>query len=252
MDKVYSAHELAYQKLKKKGAKSWHEMYATEEGKEVDHIGTDRKRFIESILEKEWSPKTGNALEIGCGTGHLIRWINSKGFNSTGVDISSTAIEMAKEQSIGLDLNFFKDDFCYSDSLKEKKFDLIIDGSCFHCIVEDKDRKLFIEKAHNLLRKDGVFILCTNCSPINQKAFSEKYKTQKYQNNIFYVPYESQLEGSKIFNGKMYMAQRKIEHWQSILKLLKNANFEIKLFQYEKDKVFSKIYIAAIAIKIEE
>lgn len=72
MEKVYKSHEVAYQNLKKKGAKSWNEMYSTEKGKEPDHEGIERKRFIEGLLEKEWFPKTGKALEIGCGTGPLI------------------------------------------------------------------------------------------------------------------------------------------------------------------------------------
>lgn len=245
MEKVYKSHEVAYQNLKKKGAKSWNEMYSTEKGKEADHVGIERKRFIEGLLEKEWFPKTGKALEIGCGTGPLIRWISSKGFKGTGVDISETAIELAKSQSDGLDIDFFNDDFCYSNKLKDESFDFIIDGHCFHCIVEDKDRLLFLEKAYKLLKKNGAFILGTMCSPVNKKEFSVSYKNQKYKDNIFYVPYETELEGSKIFDGKMYMAQRKIEHWKKVLKLVKNAGFEIETFNYDKEKIFGQIYIAA-------
>ncbi|MFN8579162.1 MAG: class I SAM-dependent methyltransferase, partial [Candidatus Sericytochromatia bacterium] len=134
MDKVYTLHEIAYQNLKNKGAKSWHEMYANPEGKEVDHIGFSRKIFIEDALEKDYCPKSGNALEIGTGTGHLINFIKEKGYIPHGIEISSTALELARKQH--KDIDFKQGDYCYDDIYQENFFDLIIDGSCFHCIVD--------------------------------------------------------------------------------------------------------------------
>jgi len=245
MEKVYAAHEKAYQNLKKKGASSWNEMYSTPKDKEVDHVGIERQRFIDNILEKDWAPKSGKALEIGCGTGPLIRWITEKGFSGTGIDISETAIELAKQQSEGLEIDLFKDDYCYSRRLKDNSFDIIADGHCFHCIVEDNDRKMFLEKSRDLLKKDGVFILLTMCSPINRKQFSIDHKTAKFINKRFYSPYDSELEGSRIINGKMYMSQRRIEHWKDILKSVKAAGFNVRLFNYEQNGTFSRIYLAA-------
>ena len=241
MKKVYESHEIAYQNLEKKGATSWNEMYSTEAGKEPDHVGIERQRVIEELLEKNWFPKSGKALEIGCGTGPLIRWINSKGFSScSAIDISETAIKLAKAQSKGLDISYFKNDFCYSDIFEPESFDFIVDGHCFHCIVEDKDRKIFLEKAYKLLKKEGVFLLGTMCAPFNKKQLSEK---QKFKNNILYVESKLELEGSKVFDGKMYMSQRKIEHWKTILSSLKKVGFEVKLFKYEQSTVFSSIYV---------
>lgn len=245
MEKVYKAHEIAYQKIKKKGAESWREMYANEEIGKVDHIGINRKNFIDELRNQDWFPKNGSTLEIGCGTGHLIRYITSFGFSGTGIDVSKTAIELAKSQTKSNNINFFHDDYCYTNILDNEKFDLIIDGSCFHCIVEDKDREIFIQKSKSLLKENGVFILFTMCSPIDKKGFYENFKTQKLYKNIFYVPHNIELEGSKIFNNKLYMAQRKIVHWKSILQMLNKNGFKINLFRYEQEKVFSNIYIAS-------
>jgi SAM-dependent methyltransferase len=246
MEKVYKAHEMAYQNLKKRGAKSWNEMYSTEEGKLPDHIGVDRQRIIELALDKDWFPKSGKALEIGCGTGHLINWITSKGFSGVGIDISETAISLAKAQFKDSNIEFMNDDFCYSKKLEDESFDFVIDGHCFHCVVEDYDRKIFLERANKLLKKDGVFILGTMCTPINKKSFSKEYKKAKIKDNIFYVPYNVELEGSKVFDGKLYMAQRKIEHWKDVLKQVKSFGFEIKMFNVEHSKIFSTIYIIGV------
>lgn len=242
MDKVYTAHEFAYQKLKNKGAKSWHEMYATPEGKNVDHVGFSRRLFIEDILEKDWCPKSGNALEIGCGTGHLINFIKEKGFNSFGVEISKTATELAKEQH--KNIAFTNGDYCYDQIYENDFFDLIIDGSCFHCIVEDKDREKFIAQTKKLLKKDGVFIMMTMSSPINKINFKKQFKTQKLKNEIFYVKYDKELEGSKVFDNELYMSQRRIPHWKSVLKMLKDNGFNDQIFKYEQGEVFSSLYIS--------
>lgn len=242
MEKVYSSHEFAYQNLKKKGAKSWHEMYATPQGKEIDHIGFSRKIFIEDTLDKDYCPRNGNALEIGSGTGHLINFIKEKGYKPYGIEISETAIQLAQEQHKGIE--FKKADYCYDDVYEEKSFDLIIDGSCFHCIVEDKDRENFIKKTKKLLKKDGIFILMTMCTPIDKINFKKEFQTQKFKDEIFYVKYNKELQGSKMFNNELYMAQRRIPHWKKILKMLKDYDFDIKLFRYEQDEVFSSLSVA--------
>src|SRR5690606_11809557 len=103
--------------------------------------------------------------------------------------------------------------------------------------------------SYELLNKNGVFVLFSSCAPINKKSFAEKYTSEIFEKGIFYVPYNVELEGSKNFNGKLYMAQRNFEHWKNILKLVKETGFEIKMFKYEMDTIFSKIYIAAIKNK---
>jgi ubiquinone/menaquinone biosynthesis C-methylase UbiE len=41
-------------------------------------------------------PKTGKCLELGCGTGDILICLNQKGYDCTGIDISSTALESAR------------------------------------------------------------------------------------------------------------------------------------------------------------
>jgi len=224
MGKSYETHEIAYKRLKHKRAKSWHEMYSTTVGQEPDHPGKARPRFPEDIFEKITFSVKAPVLEIGCGTGPLIRWITSEGFSGTGIDISTTAIEIAREQTTDSGINFIQGDYCYTSAFNNSKFDLIVDGSCFHCIVEDSDRKLFLKKSYELLNENGVFVLFSSCSPINKKSFAEKYKSEIFEKGIFYVPYNVELEGSKNFNGKLYMAQRNFEHWKNILKIDKEKD----------------------------
>jgi SAM-dependent methyltransferase len=51
------------------------------------------KRLLEKLLAD--FPASRTALEIGCGTGHFSRWLGTKTFNVTGLDISSAMLAEA-------------------------------------------------------------------------------------------------------------------------------------------------------------
>ena len=47
----------------------------------------------------------GEVLELGCGEGHIARLLAGKGYRVTGVDISPTAIQWAKEKTLDTGLH---------------------------------------------------------------------------------------------------------------------------------------------------
>lgn len=66
-------------------------------------------------------------LDIGCGTGHVIRKLMPKTKNIIGVDYDSSSIEKAQKTFIGTDIKLFCDDiFSYFNDYPNKKFDVII------------------------------------------------------------------------------------------------------------------------------
>ena len=96
----YEIHEQAYKELKKQGHQSWDQFL----GQASD---------FESFSKKE-----PMALELGCGTGPVSYFLVKNGFkNVDGIDISSTAVEVAKEQA---KLRNFKANFeiIWSDTTK--------------------------------------------------------------------------------------------------------------------------------------
>src|SRR3972149_8778414 len=57
--------------------------------------------------------KIGKALDICCGVGTNTVYLSDKGFEVTGIDISSTAIEYAKAKATqaGISIRFMVQDF---------------------------------------------------------------------------------------------------------------------------------------------
>lgn len=98
-------------------------------------------------------------LDIGCGTGGLTRDMFHRGYTSTGIDPSSSAIERAKAATIYLNQGI--DYICESFedvTLVEAPYSLIT-CKLVYAFFEDKDRCL--KKVKELLSEEGSFVLIT-------------------------------------------------------------------------------------------
>jgi SAM-dependent methyltransferase len=232
MQKPYEGHEIAYQKMRENGIRSWGERTLIDgRGSEID---IDDKRFLQEVLTQPWAPKKGKAVELGCGTAPLLRWICRKDFSGLGVDVSRTAIAMAKEQSQGLNLSFKCADLCKSIVTEIGTCDLCIDGHCFHCIISDADRRAFLKNVYNLLSPNGIFVVMTMCGPVDRRNFAVRFPCQRVVKEIIYSSYEKAIkfEGACQILGKPYMPTRRVPHWRSVLKELKGAGFHLQMIQF--------------------
>jgi len=230
MKKSYERHENMYQGMRKRGIRSWGESMRVKQ-KAID---TDTKRFLIEVLSQPFTPRKGKAIELGCGTAPILRWICKKGFTGLGIDVSKTAIAMAKEQSVGLNVGFRRADICDFDVKGIGKFDIAVDGHCLHCIIRPKDRKAFLRNAFKLLKEGGLLIVVSMCSPVNRKVFSQVCKGQILIEHTIYAPYDraSEYERFRVIDGQGYMPARKMLHWKSILTEIRKAGFQIRLFRY--------------------
>lgn len=77
-------------------------------------------------------------LEMGSGAGDVSLKIAGRGFEVTGVEISPTAVEWAKQKAVESDLKpkFVCSSVRDGEILYGVKFDLIIDGNCLHCLFD--------------------------------------------------------------------------------------------------------------------
>ncbi|MEV8545628.1 class I SAM-dependent methyltransferase [Streptomyces sp. NPDC051572] len=98
-------------------------------------------------------------LDIGCGTGGLTRDMFHRGYASTGIDPSSSAIERAKAATVYLDrgINYVCDDFDSVD-LAEGPYSLI---TCKLVYAFFQDKAKCAEKIRSLLSSDGSLVLVT-------------------------------------------------------------------------------------------
>lgn len=101
-------------------------------------------------------------LDVGCGTGQLSRELFHRGYTVSGIDISDSAIALAKQNSIysGKGLTYLQCDIENdSDSVTlQSKYSLI---TCKLVYAFIKNKPGFLKKIHSLLSDNGTFIIIT-------------------------------------------------------------------------------------------
>jgi SAM-dependent methyltransferase len=231
MKKPYESHEIIYQTMKKKGILVWGHKGSGSTGKSCN---PETNSFLKDVFSQPWTPKTGRAIELGCGTGPILRRVCKRGFSGIGIDVSKTAIAMAKEQSKSLDIKFRQGDVCNLNTKSLGKFDLVIDGLCLHCITDADDRKAYFDNVFKILKDNGLFVLLTMCGPMDRKRFSQACKGHRIVKKVVYVQFEDKSYARLTnFNGKSYLPTRYIGHWKDIISEVRRAGFDLKLIRYK-------------------
>ena len=108
--------------------------------------------------------KPGKVLDIACGAGYgafqLVQNDKYAQSNVTAVDIDQTAIDYANKRYSNPAIHFVcADALSYDD---QQRYDTIIS---LETIEHIKDTKLFVNKLHALLKKDGVLIISAPVTP---------------------------------------------------------------------------------------
>jgi cyclopropane fatty-acyl-phospholipid synthase-like methyltransferase len=233
MKQAYEAHESAYRRMRQEGILSWDDMVAKR--KRTGEILKETQKQLWDVLSQPWMPRVHTAIELGCGIGPIARWLCRKMDTKVlGIDISKTAVAMARQQSRMPDVQFKHADVCTFAKCTKTKFDLAVDGRCLHCITEPRDRKAFFKSAKTILRKGGVLIIMTMCRPMDMSQFYRQCRGQKFVKNVIYLPWsgDRKYRGTRSIRGKVYLPTRYVGHWQSILREITGAGFELKYVKY--------------------
>lgn len=120
--------------------------------------------YVDSLIKKYSSLGISSLLNLGCGTGNHDFLLAEKGYSVTGVDLSHSMVDIAKEKIVDKKskVNFFQGDI--REVRLHKKYDAVI--SLFHVMSyqnsnEDVLNTLKTAKVH--LKKNGLFIFdCWN------------------------------------------------------------------------------------------
>jgi 2-polyprenyl-3-methyl-5-hydroxy-6-metoxy-1,4-benzoquinol methylase len=102
----------------------------------------------------------GTALDIGTGPGTQAIALARLGFRVTATDLSTTAIEKAKEktQDARLDILWMQDDIL--NSQLDGQFSVIVDRGCFH-VLPPQQRQDYVSVVASLLEPSGyLFLKC--------------------------------------------------------------------------------------------
>ena len=98
-------------------------------------------------------------IDLGCGAGNYAIYLAGEGFDVTAVDISSSAIKIAKNNASqkGIDCNFIVADILGDLKQIQSTFNFAYDWELLHHIFPS-DREKYIRNVYRLLNPGGQYL----------------------------------------------------------------------------------------------
>ena len=143
----------------------------------VGHLGRDRIENLKGEMEliqivdfiaSHWCDNSANVLDLGCGYGRVAGCFISKGCDYTGIDVSSEAIDQARERFPNA--NFQSHDL---NSWEPKQtYDLVMALYIFVHFVDDQDWARIVDLAFGATKKTGSIIIADHFPANREKPAS--------------------------------------------------------------------------------
>lgn len=160
----------------------WNERYKNNDMPWEKGEATPVLKELLQIVPQYFQPKT-QALVPGCGLGHDVALLHKVGIHATGLDISETALKMARNTHPELKDAWLLDDL-FQIIGHDEKYDLIWEHTCYCAIAPDK-RPAYAESVFKLLKPNsffaGVFFTDTGQPPEVGPPFSTS-RTEAFNN----------------------------------------------------------------------
>jgi len=224
MKQSYEADERTFQKLRTAGVSSWDEQADPQRSFETFIM----RPFLEESLATLDRPLNElSALEIGCGSGPIACFLAGQGLAVRGIDVSPTALEMAREQAAQRSLSI---PFDHADivNLPEHphRYDLVIDGHCLHYFVLDEHRRAALTTIKQLLKPAGQLLIETMISHPDL-AIGAKYRIDEQCVLSIAVDDPAEHNGAFESDGMWFAPYRRLLTAEMMLAQLQAAGFTI-------------------------
>ena len=147
------------------------------------HFDITRVRIWKSVREfVSYMKKGSKVLDVGCGNGKNIIYMNENGINAEGVDFSDKLVGICQDKGLTV-----KEGDMRELPFEDNVFDNVICIAALHHLQDECDRIKAIEEMIRVC-KDDAEILVTVWSVEQDESSSFKHRNFKYGDN--YVPWE--------------------------------------------------------------
>lgn len=164
------------------------------------------------ILE-DYAKEAKKIIDIGCGVGSVDLYLGSMGKNVLGIDVSKKAVQIARKDSLYLNLEE-KVRFQVSEfpkKLPKGKFDVVI---CSEVLEHINDDYLAVRAARELLKDNGFLIAS---SPSDNAPLYKLGLLNKFDKNVGHIRRYSEDSFKKLFE-KSGFDVLKVEKTEGIIR----------------------------------
>lgn len=114
-----------------------------------------------SVVEliREYAPRRGTVLEIGCGRGTTAVWLAEQGYRVVACDISPEAVRQARQraEAAAVEVRFFVVDVL-SDAAQLPAADVVFTRGVLHTFTTDRGRATFATMVARCLPAGGLWL----------------------------------------------------------------------------------------------
>lgn len=192
---------------------------------------SEAELFIDKLLQLIQPEKTNRFLDVGCGKGRHAIYLNKKGFDVTGIDLSKKSIAYAK-LSENETLHFYTHDM--RKLFRTNYFDVALNlFTSFGYFENERDNYAVINSASKALKPNGIFVLdfMNSKKIINQLNCKETKTIEGIEFNI-----SKTFENNFIVKKIDFKDKGKDYHFEERVKALTLNDFE-KYFEANKLKI---------------
>ncbi|MFT5819479.1 MAG: SAM-dependent methyltransferase [Crocinitomix sp.] len=190
--------------------------------KNRDH--SEAELFIRNLFDQLDVSKESTVLDLACGKGRHAVFVNSLGYNTTGVDLSSESIETAKLNE-SESLHFFQHDM--REPIQDARFDLVLNlFTSFGYFQDTSHNEKMLDSIHTYLADSGKLVIdFFNVKKVmNELVESE---TKLIEDITFEI--SKTVENGAILKDIQFQDQGNKFHFQERVQALGIADFELML-----------------------
>jgi len=121
----------------------------------------DTLRFLKFLKKEEkYRVEDKVILDLGCGTGRNANYLAERGNKVIGIEISKTALEIAKSRAyeLGLSVDYRLGDIGEPYDIEDNFVDLILDVTSSNSL-DEKGREIYLKESHRILKNGGYFFV---------------------------------------------------------------------------------------------
>lgn len=132
----------------------------------------DTLRFLK-FLKKEQKYKVEDRLilDLGCGTGRNSNYLAELGNNVVGIEISKTALSLAKSRAeiLGINVDYRLGDIGEKYGLEDSTIDIVLDITSSNSL-DEKGRNIYLSEVSRVLKHGGYFFVRALCKDGNKNV----------------------------------------------------------------------------------
>ena len=132
----------------------------------------DTLRFLKFLKKKQkYKVENKNILDLGSGTGRNSNYLAEDGNNVIGIEISKTALSIAKERAkeLGLSVDYRFGDIGEPYEIEDNSIDIILDVTSSNSL-NDIGRGIYLNEMNRVLKNKGYIFVRALCKDGNKNV----------------------------------------------------------------------------------